>query len=81
MSSVERQEKIKELDEKYGADLLDYEKCKEIYNNLKKEKSDIEKQVDYFSCNYFVTIDTFLVKFARRVVPGWQNSQRCRSRW
>jgi hypothetical protein len=43
-TNVKRQV-INELNEKYGADLLNYEKCKQIYEQLKKEKAYIENEV------------------------------------
>jgi hypothetical protein len=44
-TNVKRQV-INELNEKYGADLLNYEKCKQIYEQLKKEKAHIENELN-----------------------------------
>jgi DNA repair ATPase RecN len=44
-TNVKRQV-INELNEKYGADLLNYEKCKQIYEQLKKEKAYIENELN-----------------------------------
>lgn len=48
-TNVKRQV-INELNEKYGADLLNYEKCKQIYEQLKKEKAHIENEVIWLLC-------------------------------
>ncbi|KAJ8916099.1 hypothetical protein NQ315_004465 [Exocentrus adspersus] len=44
-----KQKVIQELNEKYGDELLDLEKCKELYDSLLKQKAAVEKELDVTS--------------------------------
>ncbi|EFA07987.1 RINT1-like protein [Tribolium castaneum] len=45
-TSESKKELVNELNKKYGKDLLNYEKCKKIYEQLQQNKSEIERQLN-----------------------------------
>lgn len=56
-----KEEIIKEMNEKHKDDLLDINKCREIFKNYKKAHEECKKQVYFQVCSLFFLYSTDLI--------------------